>query len=161
MSKTEMKIQIGERIAQLRKAQKMTQQDLADKMGVMREAITYWENGNRAIKSEYITKLSEVLNVSCDYLLTGELSKETLISCSPTPIGKFASGVSDYIHAKATIDIFFPVDKQGKAHINCYQCKMFSRNNGVCQLTKEVSEYPSMYVGSNCPLDILNGRKED
>ena len=76
-------------------------------------------------------------------------------------MSKFESGVKSYIDGTATVTIHFPVDMQGKAHINCYQCKLFSRNNGVCQLTKEVSEYPSMYVGSNCPLDILNGRKED
>lgn len=74
-------------------------------------------------------------------------------------MSKFESGVKSYIDGTATVTIHFPVDMQGKAHINCYQCKLFSRNNGICQLTKEVSEYPSQYVGSNCPLDIFDGKE--
>ena len=31
---------------------------------------------------------------------------------------------------------------------------IFSRNNGICQLTKEVSEYPTKYIGSRCPLNF-------
>ncbi len=67
---------------------------------------------------------------------------------------KFESGVKSYIDGTATVTIHFPVDMQGKAHINCYQCKLFSRNNGVCQLTKEICEFPDKYIGSQCPLDI-------
>jgi hypothetical protein len=29
---------------------------------------------------------------------------------------------------------------------------MFNRNSGICQITKELSEYPNITVGSKCPL---------
>jgi hypothetical protein len=44
---------------------------------------------------------------------------------------------------------------------------MFSRNTGVCQLTKEISEYPTKHRGSQCPLTFdgeiieLKGEKEN
>ena len=70
-------------------------------------------------------------------------------------MANFDSGVKRYIFAEATVTVGFPVDFKDNADINCYQCNFFSRNNGICQLTKEVSEYPQKYVGSHCPLDIV------
>lgn len=64
----------------------------------------------------------------------------------------FSSGVKGYVTGECIIKIYFPVDFKDNVDVNCYQCKMFSRNNGICQLTKEVSEYPTKYIGSNCPL---------
>jgi hypothetical protein len=66
----------------------------------------------------------------------------------------FSSGVKAYITGECVIKIRFPVDFKNNIEVNCYQCKMFSRNTGVCQLTKEVSEYPTKYRGSNCPLEF-------
>lgn len=67
-------------------------------------------------------------------------------------LSNFDSGVKAYITGKCEIQIHFPVDWKDNAEVNCYQCKMFSRNTGICQLTKEISEYPTKYIGSNCPL---------
>jgi hypothetical protein len=64
----------------------------------------------------------------------------------------FSSGVKSYIYGECTIKVHFPIDWHDNADISCYQCKMFSRNTGVCQLTKEVSEYPTKHRGSECPL---------
>ena len=76
-------------------------------------------------------------------------------------MANFESGVKKYIFAEATVTVAFPVDFRDNADINCYQCKFFSRNNGICQLTKEISEFPQRYVGSNCPLILQEERKEE
>ena len=65
----------------------------------------------------------------------------------------FDSGVKEYIFAEAVVRVGFPVDYSGKADINCMQCQFFSRNNGMCQLTKEIVAYPAKYVGGSCPLE--------
>lgn len=67
----------------------------------------------------------------------------------------FESGVAEYIKATAKVTVNFPVDFRGQADISCYQCPYFSRNNGVCQLTKEITAYPQKYVGRNCPLQAV------
>ena len=67
-------------------------------------------------------------------------------------MANFESGVKSYITGECAIKIHFPVDFKDNADVNYYQCKMFSRNNGICQLTKEISEYPTKHIGSNCPL---------
>lgn len=66
----------------------------------------------------------------------------------------FETGVKRYIKAEAVVEAAFPVDFKDNADISCYQCKFFSRNNGICQLTKEVTAYPQKYVGQFCPLEI-------
>ena len=72
----------------------------------------------------------------------------------------FSSGVKAYITGECVVKIHFPVDFKDNADVNCYQCNMFSRNNGICQLTKEVSEYPTKYIGSRCPLNFDGEIKE-
>ena len=67
-------------------------------------------------------------------------------------MASFDSGVKAYITGECKIKIHFPVDFKDNADVSCYQCKLFSRNNGICQLTKEISEYPSKFIGSECPL---------
>lgn len=74
-------------------------------------------------------------------------------------MANFESGVKTYITATCEVVVKFPVDWKNNPDISCNQCKFFSRNNGVCQLTKEISEYPLRYVGSNCPL-ILKEKEE-
>lgn len=70
-------------------------------------------------------------------------------------MANFDSGVKRFIKAQATVTVYFPVDMKDRAGVNCYLCKFFSRQTGMCQLTKEISEYPQKYIGSHCPLDVI------
>lgn len=67
---------------------------------------------------------------------------------------RFESGVSKYVEGKATVNVFFPVDGHGCADCSCQQCRFYQPNSRKCALTGEISEYPSKYVGSHCPLRI-------
>lgn len=75
-------------------------------------------------------------------------------------MANFDSGVKAYITGECIVKINFPVDWKDNADVCCYQCKMFSRNTGMCQLTKEISEYPTKYKGSHCPLNFDGEIKE-
>ena len=68
----------------------------------------------------------------------------------------FESGVSSYIHAQATVNVYFPVDNKGNADINCTQCFFFREASRRCGLTGEISQYPTKYVGSSCPLERVD-----
>lgn len=63
----------------------------------------------------------------------------------------FTDGVKDYITACAVVTNYFPIDLKGNPDISCYQCRFFSRNNGICQITKEITAYPQKFVGRICP----------
>lgn len=70
-------------------------------------------------------------------------------------MANFESGVASYVHGRATVDVYFPVDQRGNADISCTQCFFFREASRRCGLNGEVSQYPSKYVGSNCPLEMV------
>lgn len=63
----------GMLIAELRKQKNMTQKDLAKKLGVTDKAISRWETGRGYPDIEILSDLANVLSVSVNELLNGEL----------------------------------------------------------------------------------------
>ena len=63
---------IGQFIAILRKANGLTQQELADKLNVSNKAVSRWEREESAPDITLIPALAEILGVTCDELLKGE-----------------------------------------------------------------------------------------
>ena len=62
---------IGRFIAELRKEKKMTQINLANKLGITDRAISKWENGRGLPDLSLLTPLCEILDVSINELLSG------------------------------------------------------------------------------------------
>lgn len=60
---------IGARIRRARESQGLRQEDLADKTGIMQKTISNYENGVSYPNSVNLTKISDVLEVSADWLL--------------------------------------------------------------------------------------------
>ncbi len=56
-------------LSKLRKQNGMSQEDLAEKLGISRQAISKWESGYSYPDLETVIKLSEIFNVSTDELL--------------------------------------------------------------------------------------------
>lgn len=59
----------SEKLLTLRKANNLTQEQLAEKLDVSRQSISKWESGQAAPELEKIVALSAVFNVTTDYLL--------------------------------------------------------------------------------------------
>ena len=69
--------EFGRRAAELRSIKRMTQEDLAEKLGVSKKHISEIERGIAACSIDLLLDISSALNVSTDYLLTGKnLDKE-------------------------------------------------------------------------------------
>ena len=64
-------LNIADRIQHLRKAQGLSQEELADRIGVSRQAVSKWESEQSTPDIEKIILLSECFAVSTDYLLKG------------------------------------------------------------------------------------------
>lgn len=73
-------IKIGRFIAEIRKEQKMTQLDLARKLGVTDRAVSKWENGRGMPDISLIKPLCDELSVSVNELFCGERIREENIS---------------------------------------------------------------------------------
>ena len=74
--------EIGQRIIKRRKKLGLTQEALAEKADLTIQFISYAELGKRAMRPENLLKLSTALEVSADYLLTGEIIDKDLLLLS-------------------------------------------------------------------------------
>lgn len=63
---------LGDRLRELRNKKKLTQEELAEKIGVTRGTYAHYEINKRQPDYETLKKLSDYFNVSLDYLITGE-----------------------------------------------------------------------------------------
>lgn len=92
------------RIKQLRNELKINQDVLADLLGLEVAAISKLETGRVPLKDEYIVKLSEYFNVSCDYLL-GKSTKNTK---KLLPVLGVVKAGYDYLAEENIIDYIDP-----------------------------------------------------
>ena len=75
-----MKLNVGENIRRLRRAADMTQEQLADKLGVAYQSVSRWENGTTYPDIEFLPSLAGIFGVTVDELIGCEesLKKERL-----------------------------------------------------------------------------------
>ncbi|MBJ8024913.1 helix-turn-helix transcriptional regulator [Bacillus cereus] len=59
----------GQRLKDLRREKKLTQQDIADVLGIEKSNISRFESGKQSLSSENIIKTAKYFNVSVDYIL--------------------------------------------------------------------------------------------
>ena len=57
------------RIKELREDNDLTQQQIADKLGIAQRKYSYIETGKQQLTDELLVKLSKIYNVTTDYIL--------------------------------------------------------------------------------------------
>lgn len=67
---------IGKFISKCRKANKITQSELADKLGVTNRSVSNWENGKNMPDLSLFKPLCDILNITINELLSGEKINE-------------------------------------------------------------------------------------
>lgn len=91
---------LADRVLNMRKSEGISQEELADKIGVSRQAVSKWESGQSTPDLEKIIMMSEIFHVTTDYILKGIEPTEANSQKS----NKFASKVL-YIASTAFIVI--------------------------------------------------------
>ena len=71
-------IEFGEQLRRAREAKGMTQQSLAEQLFVTRQAVSRWECGDRFPDLLTTKKISTILDVSLDDLLSGKEMKKVV-----------------------------------------------------------------------------------
>ena len=74
------------RIKELRKNNKLTQRQIAEKLNIPQRTYSHYENGTRTIPLEFIINIAMIYNVTSDYIL--ELSDKNELDYIKTYIGK-------------------------------------------------------------------------
>lgn len=78
-----MNMSISERLHELRKQAGYSQEQVAEMLEISRQAVSKWESGQGKPEIDNIVKLTEIYNVSADYILLGT-ERESV----PVPVKK-------------------------------------------------------------------------
>ena len=69
-------VQIGKFIAELRKEQKLTQEQFGEEIGVTNKTVSRWENGNYLPPADALLAMSQLFDVSVNEILSGKRLSE-------------------------------------------------------------------------------------
>ena len=84
-------MELYEKLYELRRASGMSQEELAEKLGVSRQAVSKWESGTTQPELSKLIELSKLYSVSVDELLSLEHAKEQQDSTPTAPAAEGAS----------------------------------------------------------------------
>lgn len=76
-------VDLGQRMKILRRAAGLTQQQVADALGVSRPAIAFWETGREGSARKHIPKLAALFGVEPEIFLTGYVQADIALTVSP------------------------------------------------------------------------------
>ncbi|MBE5893823.1 MAG: helix-turn-helix transcriptional regulator [Lachnospiraceae bacterium] len=65
-------VRVGKFIAELRKEQELTQEQLGEKIGVTNKTVSRWENGNYLPPADVLLTMSQLFDVSVNEILSGK-----------------------------------------------------------------------------------------
>ena len=151
----------GQKIADLRKENKLTQAELGNKLNVTAQAVSKWENGLSEPDIESIKKMCEIFGVSVDeFLGVSKKENDTDDEEDPTPIKiisgycekcKKPVGPDEYVITHLSYNpasITQKVQRSENQHIFCKEChkqitslqKTEERNAQLAKLAYEAEE---------------------
>lgn len=79
---------LSEKIRELRRKSGLSQEELADKLDVSRQAVSKWETGAAVPTTETLVQLADFFGVSLDLLLRGSVPEDPIISPKHSPVRK-------------------------------------------------------------------------
>ena len=100
-------MEIGNKIAELRKEKGLSQEELAEKIGVARQTISKWELGETSPDIKQSKELSKIFNVSLDELTDNDIKDILVEKTSNTE--KLAGLILKLIKVIVIFIILFPV----------------------------------------------------
>ena len=85
---------LGEKLLDLRKSKGLSQEEVADKLGVTRQTVSKWETDQSTPDFDKIAPLCELYEISADELLTGVIiEKKEEVSINNTDGKKRTFGI--------------------------------------------------------------------
>lgn len=101
---------IAERLQELRKNAGYSQEQVAEMLGLSRQAVSKWESGQGKPEIDNIVKLTEIYHVSADYILLGAEREVPVSKLEKKELSheyKKAIGIIAIIAATAIITVLF------------------------------------------------------
>lgn len=116
-----MMLKISENINKLRKENNMTQEQLAEALGVSVAAVSKWERGVTVPELKLIADMADMFCVSMDTLIGYEFrnnNKESVIQ-----------RLKEYVHDRETKEVFTEMEKAIHRYPNCFEIIYYSAEN--------------------------------
>ena len=101
-------VEFGEQLRRAREEKGMTQQALAEKLFVSRQSVSRWECGDRYPDLLTTKKISEILEVSLDDLLSGK-EMEKVVERNPVIENKVANNIMIALYAVVVLSMLIPI----------------------------------------------------
>lgn len=124
-------MKLPDKIIKLRKENGWSQEELAEKLDVSRQAISRWENGTALPDAQNVLQISKLFNVTTDYLLNDHYESDSDIPVVQTAV-------------KETEDVF---SKKKRLHLIaaiCFTVSVF------CLLMGLVNRVNDIQLGLSC-----------
>lgn len=160
-----MKLSLSANISRLRKEHQMTQEQLAEALGVTFAAVSKWERGAATPELHLIAEMADLFEVSIDALIGYEFrnnDREHVIA-----------RLKQYVRDRSHADDFSDVEKALQRYPNCFDVVYYSaqiyRVRGLMQKNVEYSKKAlalcsraCLLIGQNTDLEIsdISIRKE-
>ena len=71
---------LGEKLKELRTGRRMSQRDLAERLGVAKSVVSFYESNDRCPSYDVLIKIAGIFNVTTDYLLDVERKRQLDVS---------------------------------------------------------------------------------
>lgn len=101
---------MAERLQELRRKANYSQEQIADMLGISRQAISKWESGQGKPEIDNIIKLTDIYDVSSDYILLGKEDKKDFaepVETENSKTEKTAHSIILILAAAAIITVLF------------------------------------------------------
>lgn len=131
------------RIKQLRKENRLTQVELADKLGVSISTVAMWETGSRTPNFKILNDISKLFDRTIDYIL-GNSEDNRSLKITDTETGQLA----EWKIQGELIDIFrqyLTLDKYGKSNVDA----LIRRESLRCHEQDTAEDISNIKVGIN------------
>ena len=149
-----MKLSLSANISKLRKEHAMTQEQLAEALGVTFASVSKWERGVATPELNLIAEMADLFEVSIDALIGYQFrnnNRETVIA-----------RLKQYSHDRDTEDVFSDVEKALQCYPNCFDVVYYSariyRLRGLTQKNAAYSKKALSLCERAC---ILIGQNKD
>ena len=140
-----MNIEIANRLQKLRKENGYSQEELADKLGISRQAVSKWERAESSPDTDNLIVLAKLYNISLDELL---YDTESVDEIRERTIDKEAEKVSD--GSTTLTDDEGQTLKIENGHVKC-----FDKDGEEVKLNKKQLAIRSIYDGSIALITLI------
>ncbi len=135
-------MKLPDKIIKHRKANAWSQEDLAEKLNVSRQAISRWENGTALPDAQNILQISKLFHVTTDYLLNDDYESD-----SDIPAVKTATEETEALYLK-------------KKHLHliaaiCFTVSWFCALMGVVNSINDIQYALSIFMLSLCATNAV------